>query len=254
MSDTACTALVRLAEAPQRRLPGLLALMLLGAAATLAPTRAVAQAPASGPSGIYTCIDDKGRRLTSDRPIVECTAREQRVLNSDGSLRTIHPPTMTADERAEHDAREKRAAEARAAQADAVRRDRNLLARYPGEAAHHKAREAALDGVRLALRSSEQRLAELAAERKPLLDEAEFYKGRTMPDKLKAQIDAVDASVEAQRIAVANQEAELARINRLYDAELQRLRKLWAGAPAGSLGPITASQAATVNPVGNATR
>jgi hypothetical protein len=228
---------------------------LLGALAMGgAATGVAAQAPASGPSGIYTCVDDKGRRLTSDRPIAECTAKEQRVLNSDGSLKAIHPPTMTADERAEHEAREKRAAEARAAQADAVRRDRNLMARYPSEPPHQKAREAALDGVRLALRSSEQRLADLAAERKPLLDEAEFYKGRALPDKLKAQIDAVDTAVEAQRVAAANQEAELARINRLYDAELQRLRRLWAGAPAGSLGPITTPPPATATPVSRTTR
>jgi len=32
------------------------------------------------------------------------------------------------------------------------------------------------------------------------------------------------------------------RINRLYDAELDRLRRLWAGAPPGSLGPMAGSQ------------
>jgi hypothetical protein len=256
MSPIAHTPQARRVAGPWRSLLGALAPALLGGAATLATAPAAAQAPASGPSGIYTCVDDKGRRLTSDRPIAECTAKEQRVLNKDGSLKAIHPPTMTADERAEHEAREKRAAEARAAQADAVRRDRNLMARYPNEAPHQKAREAALGGVRLALRSSEQRLAELAAERKPLLDEAEFYKGRTMPDKLKAQIEAVDASVEAQRNAVATQEAELQRINRLYDAELQRLRKLWAGAPAGSLGPIAGppATAPAPTPVSNTSR
>jgi len=240
------------AKAPQaaRLGRGLLAALSLAGVASLAG----AQAPASSPSGIYTCIDDTGRRLTSDRPIAECMAREQRVLNSDGSLKAIHPPALTPDERAEHEVREKRAAEARAAQADAVRRDRNLMARYPSEAPHRKAREAALDGVRLALRASELRLADLAAERKPLFDEAEFYKGRAMPDKLKAQIESVDAAVEAQRNAVANQEAELARIQRLYDAELQRLRRLWAGAPAGSLGPLASPQASAITPAASTTR
>ena len=254
MSCFADTPQARPVARPWRSMARALAPVMLGAAVTLAASPARAQAPASGPSGIYTCVDDKGRRLTSDRPIAECMAKEQRVLNKDGSLKAIHPPTMTVDERAEYEAREKRAAEARAAQADAVRRDRNLMARYPSEALHQKAREAALGGVRLALRSSEERLAELAAERKPLLDEAEFYKGRTMPDKLKAQIEAVDVSVEAQRNAVATQEAELARINRLYDAELQRLRKLWAGAPAGSLGPIAGPPAAAPTPVSNTSR
>jgi hypothetical protein len=195
--------------------------------------------------GIYTCIDDKGRKLTADRPIPECAGKEQRVLNKDGSLKAVQPPTLTAEERAEREARERKAAEARAAQVDAVRRDRNLIARYPSEDAHNRAREAALDTVRLAIRASDQRLRELAAERKPLLEETEFYKGRALPPKLRQQLDANDASTEAQRSAMLNQEAELVRVNRLYDAELERLRRLWSGALPGTLGPIAAREAAS---------
>jgi hypothetical protein len=189
-------------------------------------------------SAIYSCTDDKGRRLTADRPIAECAAKEQQVLNRDGSVREVLPPTLTAEERAEAEARERAAAEARAAQADAVRRDRNLTARYPNEAAHNRAREAALDTVRLAIKATETRLRELAAERKPLRDEAEFYEGKPLPAKLRTAIDANDASADALRSATSAQQAELARINKLYDAELARLRRLWAGAPAGSLGPL----------------
>ena len=36
-----------------------------------------ATAQARGPVRIYSCIDAKGRRLTSDRPIMECLDREQ---------------------------------------------------------------------------------------------------------------------------------------------------------------------------------
>ncbi|WP_043814477.1 hypothetical protein, partial [Rubrivivax gelatinosus] len=150
------------------------------------------------------------------------------------------PPTPTADERAEIEARERRAAEARAAQADAARRDRNLMARYPNEDAHQRAREAALETVRVAIRASDQRLKLLASERKPLLDEAEFYPARPLPPKLRQALDANDAATEAQRVAMANQEAELVRINKLYDAELERLRRLWAGARPGTLGPMPA--------------
>lgn len=192
----------------------------------------------SSSGGIYTCIDSKGRRLTADRPIAECFHKEQLLLNRDGSVRSVLPPNMTAEERAEKEARDRVQAEGRVAQADAVRRDRNLVARYPNEAAHNRAREAAADTVRLAMKASELRLRELEAARKPLRDEAEFYQGKSLPAKLKAAIDANEASVEAQRSAAANQEAELVRINRIYDAELDRLRRLWGGAQAGSLGPI----------------
>lgn len=216
-------------------------------AAPAAPASA-AQSSASEAGGIYTCIDDKGRRLTADRPIPQCTDREQRILNSDGSLRAVRPPTLTADERAAQEARERKAAEARAAQADAVRRDRNLMLRYPNEQAHERARQAALETVRIAMRVSEQRLHDLAAERKPLLDDAQFYVGKPLPVKLRQALDANDAATEAQRNAVTNQEAELVRINGLYDAELERLRRLWAGAQPGSLGPLPAPHAAARTP------
>jgi hypothetical protein len=202
----------------------------------LLPGLVAAQA-APGP-GIYTCIDNNGRRLTADRPIAECRHKEQQILNRDGSVRGILPPTLTAEERAEKEARDRAAAEARAAAADAVRRDRNLMARYPSEEAHQRAREAALDNVRLAIRNTDLRLRELEAARKPLLDEAEFYAGKALPPKLRSALDANDAAVDAQRNASATQTAELDRINRLYDSELERLRRLWAGAPPGSMGPL----------------
>lgn len=199
-------------------------------------------------SGIYTCTDDKGRRLTADRPIAECSHKEQQLLNKDGSLRALVPATLTAEERSAKEARDRAAAEARAAQTDAARRDRNLVARYPDEASHQRAREAAQDTVRLAMKATELRLRDLQAERKPLQEEAEFYQGKPLPPKLRAAIEANDASSDAQRSASATQEAELGRISKIYDAELQRLRKLWAGAQAGSLGPMNLPPPLPVKP------
>lgn len=185
----------------------------------------------SGPlaGAIYTCIDDKGRQVRRDRYIAECSDREQRILNKDGSLRQVMPPTFTAEERAEQEAREKKREQERIAMADAQRRDRNLKVRYPNEAAHQRAREAALDAVRKAMKSSELRLQELRQERKPLLEEAEFYKGRPLPARLKQQLDGNEATAAAQREAMKNQDAELARVNKLFDEELEQLRKLWRG-------------------------
>ena len=227
-----------------RHAPALSVLLVVFACAT-----AAAQSAGPSASGIYTCIDDKGRRLTSDRPIAECNAREQHILNKDGSVRSVKPPTPTAEERAEREARERKASAERMALAEATRRDKNLLARYPTEAAHQKARETALDTVRLAVKATEARLLELQNERKPLLDEAEFYKGKPLPGKLKAALEANDAATEAQKQSAATQQAEIERVNRNYDVELARLRRLWAGAPPGSLGPL---QSAVVKPVAKA--
>ena len=215
-------------------------LLLAGSAPALQAQSSPAPASAAG---IYSCVDDQGRRITADRPIPSCTAKEQRVLNKDGSLKSVYPPTLTVEERAQKEAAERKAAEDRAAHADAVRRDRNLLARYPSEAPHRKAREAALDTVRVAIKASETRLRELAVERQPLLSEAEFYVGKPLPSKLRNQLDANDAATAAQREAAVSQEAELERVNRLYDAELARLKLLWAGAVPGSMGLIASERA-----------
>jgi hypothetical protein len=223
----------------------MLATLLVGVALPGAWAQAVPAGPAA--SAIYSCVDATGRTITSDRPIPACAAKEQRILNKDGSLRSIHPPSMSPEEQAAREAQERKAAEARAAQLDAVRRDRNLLTRYPNESAHRKAREAALEAPRAAMKTTGERQRELAAERQPLLVEAEFYQGKPMPPKLRAQIDANDAAGDAQRDAAQQQRDEIERINRLYDAELARLKLLWAGALPGSLGPLDAK--ATAVPV-----
>ncbi|HEY4067440.1 MAG TPA: hypothetical protein VGM74_11125 [Burkholderiaceae bacterium] len=197
---------------------------------------ATAQAQAGGV--IYTCTNAAGKKLTSDRRIPECNDREQRVLNSDGSLREVIAATMTADERTAADARARAADIERARQRDAVRADMSLVNRFPNEAAHNKARAAALDAVTSGLKASDLRLAKLARERKPLDDEAEFYIGKPLPLLLKSQIDANDAAVDAQRALVQNQKDEGIRINEVYDVQLERLRRLWAGAQAGSMGPM----------------
>jgi hypothetical protein len=202
-------------------------------------------------AAIYSCVDASGRRLTSDRPIAECLAREQRLLNADGSVRRVVPPTMTVDEMAEAEAKKRQAEVERAARQDAVRRDRNLLNRFPNEAAHNKAREAALDDVRKGVKFSEERLADLERERKPLMDESEFYKGKKPPAKLKQQLDANDAAAAAQRSLVQNQKDEIQRINTLYDTELARLKKLWSGTPPGTIAPEHAASAVARKPASN---
>ena len=189
-----------------------------------------------------------GKKVTSDRLIPECAHKEQRELNPDGSLKRIVPPTATADELAAREEKEREAKAEFAARSDAVRRDRNLMQRFPDEAAHRKAREKALDELRISGKIYASKAAELAIERKKLEDEKQFYVNervnKPLPTQLKQKIDANDALLEAQKSLAQNQVAETERINALYDAELARLRKLWSGAQPGSLGPLPGTQQA----------
>ena len=186
---------------------------------------------------VYTCKDDQGRTLTRDRYIAECSHKEQRVLNRDGSLRAVIAPTLTADEaaRREAEARTKRDEEQR--RRDAIRYDELLLKRYPDAVALDRDRGAALSDWRLAIQRAETRLAELQAERRPLLDEAEFFRGRRMPSALKQRLDDNAAATVAQRDVVQRAQAEAQRINDKFDRLLERMRQLWSGAKPGTLGP-----------------
>lgn len=192
---------------------------------------------------VFTCVASSGRTLTSDRLITECMDREQRVLSSQGLVLRVVPPTLTADERSEKEARDRRLAAEKEARNEAVKRDRNLMQRYPTAESHQRARDAALGDLNTSNQLSEVRLRELAAERKPLLDEAEFYQGKALPAKLRDQLAANDGAIAAQRDAQQNQVAERERVNKVFDAELARLKRLWAGAPPGSLGPAQAEAA-----------
>ncbi len=219
----------------------------LGLAGWLAATGTHAAATSGttpNKAGIYVCTDAQGRKITSDRPIPECFDREQRLLNADGSKRGVVPRLMSPSERAAAEDDQRRKQLEAATRLDAVRRDRNLLARYPNEAAHDKARAAALDDIRNAVENSKKRLAELDRERKPLLDEAEFYAAKkNLPAQLKRQLDDNEVSAEAQKTLIQNQEVELQRVNALYDTELAKLKRLWAGGPPGSIDAAASASA-----------
>jgi hypothetical protein len=208
----------------------LLALLLCGASATWAQR------------AIYTCVDGKGHRLTSDRPIQECMDREQKELNSSGTLRRTLPPVLTATERAAQEERDRKAAEERQRQADEKRAMKALLTRYPNQAAHDLERGKALQTVQEAIASGHRRIGELQQERKRLATETEFYKTPAQwPLKLKRQIEDNEQQVAAQQRFIAGQEEEKKRIATRFDEELARLKAAWAQTAAATTAAGAAS-------------
>jgi hypothetical protein len=199
-------------------------------------------------SYIFQCTNAQGRVLTSDRLIAECNDREQTLSTKEGVMLRIIPPSLTATEREAYEARQAKERAVQEAKAEAQRRDKQLLARFSNEASHLRARENAMDSAISANRISQTRLAALDDERKPLLLESEFYKGKPLPAKLQQQFDALAMTEAAIHTAMQAQRDEMARINEMYDIELERLKKLWAGAPSGSLGPMRAVTVAPPSP------
>jgi hypothetical protein len=184
------------------------------------------RAPASA-AGIYSCIDDQGRgsRRPADPPAPPrssgCSTRTARCdgvpadpdgrrARREGSRASARPPkpARRRPTRCGATATCWRATPTRGAPQGARGRAGH---RAPG---HQGQREAPGD---------------LAAERKPLLDEAEFYVGKPLPPKLRncSSTPTMPRS-SAQREAAVSQEAELERVN-------EPLRRR-TGAPEAAVG------------------
>ncbi len=188
---------------------------------------------------VYTCVDSKGRKLTSDRPIAECMDRPQQEISPiSGSVRRVIQPPPTAAERAAAEEKEKAAVEARAQAIEDKRRDRVLMQRYPNKQAHDKERALALVQLEEVIRTSTKRAQELAEQRKSIAAEMEFYNkdpGRA-PPALRRRIDENEISIATQKRVIADQESEKKRVNARFDEELVKLRPLWAAAPGSAAG------------------
>jgi hypothetical protein len=203
--------------------------------------------PAAAQQGIYSCVDSKGRHLTSDRPIADCIDREQKELNPSGTVKRTVPPSLTAEERARQEAKARQAQEERAREVEEKRRDRALLTRYPDKATHDKERNAALAVADDVMAAANRRTVLLAAERQKLDGELEFYKKdpSKMPARLKRQIEENHQQMGEQKRFVTSMEGERNRINARFDEELSRLRALWTAAPDTPAAPASAARAAS---------
>jgi hypothetical protein len=203
------------------------------------------------PGAIYTCVDAQGRRITSDRRIVECLDREQKQLNSSGTVRRTVPPTLTASERAAQEEREHRRAEEELRRLEERRVDRLLLARYPNQEVHDAERAKALQTVQDAIDSGNRRIVELHGQRHRLEQQTEFYKSAAKwPPQLRRQMEENQEQLEAQQRFIAAQEEERKRVNTRFDDELARLKVLWAqrtAAAATASGAAPGTAAATAS-------
>ena len=191
--------------------------------------------------GIYTCTDAKGRRLTSDRPIMDCIDREQTQLSPGGKVVRKIGPSLTAEERVIEEEKQRKVLEEKARLDDEKRRDRALLSRFPDRASHDKERAIALAVVANVVEAAERRVSELQWQRKKLERELEFFKGdvKLAPVNVKRQLEENEQQLAGQKRFIANQEEEKKRINARFDEELTRLRPQWDkhAAPA----PVAAS-------------
>lgn len=186
--------------------------------------------------GIYTCVDSKGRRITSDRPIVECLDREQHKLGNTGIVRQVVPPSYTADERAKLESKQRAENEIKARAAEEKRRERALLIRYPNQSVHDKERAEAMAQIDEVIAAVNKREAALAQQRKEVDAEMEFYQSdpSKAPFWLRRKLEDSEKQMVVQKRFLEEQAQEKLRINQRFDEELTKLRQLWSPQAADS--------------------
>ena len=178
----------------------------------------------------FSCTDEQGRQIRSDRPIAECVDRNQNELSSTGMVRKIRGPTLTVHERNALDEKEKIAADVNARVNEEKRLSRALLLRYPSRAVHDKERGLALTSLAEKNQALQKIISTLNEQRKKLDKEFEFYaqdKSKA-PIALKHQLENVESSLTLQKRYLSEQELERTRINSRFDLELTKLTPQWS--------------------------
>jgi hypothetical protein len=183
---------------------------------------ALAMCAAHGPvraAQAYRCVDGQGHVTLSDHP---CP-----VVQAAAPPPAAPPCPLTAEERRR-----------------AERLEEQFLRRFPSEAGHRAARLADLQEIATRLRLAQNRLAELARERKSIDDELEFYKGKAPPPELARRLDASEAKFAALADVFRGDEQDISNVVGHYDCEATQFGVLWRGGAPGSSACTAACQTA----------
>ncbi|MBL8503174.1 MAG: hypothetical protein JNL78_07025 [Rhodocyclaceae bacterium] len=181
-----------------------------------------------GTRNTYCCNDDSGKQVCSDVLPPQCYGKAYREISPTGrTVKRIDAP-LTAEQRTVKEAEAKKAKEEELRRKEEDRRNRALLATYATEKDIDYARDRALADIAKTIQASEEKLAELGKQQQKLDGEAEFYKKKTPPPALQAQIRDNQAEMKTQQAAIAAKQKEIETVKARYEAERQRYRELTA--------------------------
>jgi hypothetical protein len=180
--------------------------------------------------GAFVCKPPGGSTIIRDDLPPECASVEIRETNPDGSLRRIIPPPRTAEQRKAQEEENRRKLECLQQNEARKQGDEVLLKRYPMEDDLIVARDRALANEKARIDQQNQRLKELERTRARLEDEKASYKGRQMPDTMKAAFEANDSGMAAAEHQLDLINSGMGQIAEKFDADLKRYRELVKGA------------------------
>ena len=179
-----------------------------------------------GGTWIFCCNDDSGRQVCGDILPTACLGRAYRIVGDSGrTLKTIEAP-LTAEQRAQREAEERRRAEQERLANEQRRKDQALLNTYGSEKDIEIMRTRAERDIAAAIKAADERIAEIRGRRKKFEDEAEFYRNRPLPADVAKGLRDADHEIRTQELVIEGKKKEREAMRQKYDEELRRFVEL----------------------------
>lgn len=202
---------------------------------------------ASAQARIFCCQDDKGTKVCGDFLPTACQGRAYEERDSKGFIAKQVEAPLTAEQLAKREADKAKKEEEAKKAADERRRNLALLATYSNEKDIISARDRALAEVDKNKKQAQARLDEANKKKKKIDADREFYKGKVLPEDVKAQVRDNEKEIAAQSAAVAAKNKEAEEIRAKFDDERKRYLELTGKKPmdaaAGKSAATPAAQA-----------
>ncbi len=177
---------------------------------------------------IYSCKDNSGHIVTSDRPLSVCQ-NDVREHNKDGSTKREIKPSMAGDgiKRVEKTNKEDVKEEViDQSKQDEDRRNNMVRETYRTEKDIENARIRYLAPVNNDMKGIEGRLAKNEKEVRELEAQIAAYKGSNVPPNLSIKLDFAKENVQTEQAALTQKKDEMVRINKRFDDDLKRFKAL----------------------------
>ena len=198
---------------------------------------------ASAQVRIYCCDDSNGRKVCGDFLPDACQGRAYEERDSKGFVVKQVEAPLTEEQQARREAEMARKEEAKKKAAEERRRSLALLSTYSNEKDINSARDRALAEVEKNMKQSQARLDEANKKKLKLDTEKEFYKGKAMPDSLKAQVRENEKEIKAQASAVDSRVKEMEDIRNRFGEERKRYLELTGKKQAEGTVPAPGTEA-----------
>ncbi|MCF8197924.1 MAG: hypothetical protein K9J42_04105 [Sulfuritalea sp.] len=175
---------------------------------------------------IYCCDDANGRKVCGDFLPTVCQGRAYEERDHRGFVSKVVEAPLTAEQQARRDAEMAKKEEAAKKVAEERRKTLALLSTYSSGKDIDSARDRALEELKNNMDQAQRRLDEANKTRKKLEADKEFYKGKPLPDSVKADFRDNDKEIKAQQTAVAAKLKEMDEVRERFADEKKRYLEL----------------------------